>query len=200
MLTGAILAGGQNKRMGGKIKALLPFLNERLIERQIREMQRICEEIIIVTNDPKPFLPIIKNTVRIITDFIPGKGPLSGMHAALSLAKHNELWIVGCNMPYISADAAELLFNYKQMVECDAVIPQIADQLYPLHSIYTKHSLKAVTGQLNKRQYNLLEFMQQLNHVVVDESEFVAEKIDLKFGMTMNTTAQYNQMLHLYSR
>ena len=52
MLTGVILAGGQNKRMDGQNKALLSFSNERLIERQIRIMQESCEEIIVVTNDP----------------------------------------------------------------------------------------------------------------------------------------------------
>lgn len=67
MLTGIILAGGDHQRMEGENKALLPIYGELLIQRQIREMESICDEIIIVTNDPKPFLRVVDVSVRIIT-------------------------------------------------------------------------------------------------------------------------------------
>src|SRR5690242_19745844 len=96
-LTGVILAGGKNGRMGGSHKALLPFRNEKLVHRQIRILKEICKEIIVVTNEPRTFLPIIDSGVRIITDFYENKGPLGGMHAALSLASHTNVWMVGCD-------------------------------------------------------------------------------------------------------
>ena len=52
MLTGAILAGGDNRRMNGEAKALLTFGAEKLIQRQIRQMREICSEMIVVTNHP----------------------------------------------------------------------------------------------------------------------------------------------------
>lgn len=59
MLTGAILAGGQSRRMGGRHKGLLPFVNESIVERQIRTMKQLCAEVILVTNDPRSYLPIL---------------------------------------------------------------------------------------------------------------------------------------------
>src|SRR5690554_547005 len=114
MLTEVILAGGKNSRMGGQKKALLSFSHERLIERQIRILQRRCNEVIVVTNEPRTLLPILGDTVRIITDFISGKGPLSGMHAAFTLSKNADLWVVACDMPFISLNAADLMWKRKK--------------------------------------------------------------------------------------
>ncbi|MCZ8515254.1 molybdenum cofactor guanylyltransferase [Paenibacillus filicis] len=107
-LSGVILAGGKNRRMGGSHKALLPFHQEKLVHRQIRRLKQVCTEIILVTNDPKTFLPLVDSDVRIITDYYSGKGPLGGMHAGLSLANHVNVWLIGCDMPFISPQAAKL--------------------------------------------------------------------------------------------
>src|SRR5690554_207625 len=108
MLTGVILAGGQNSRMNGYNKALLSFSNETLIERQLRIMDSICTEIIIVTHTPSSIQPFAGHLAHLIPDDIVGKGPLSGMHAALSHTTYDDLWIVECDMPFISAEAAKL--------------------------------------------------------------------------------------------
>ncbi|TXK76596.1 molybdenum cofactor guanylyltransferase [Paenibacillus sp. N3.4] len=135
MLSGVILAGGENRRMRGELKALLPFGGKPLIARQIDIMREICDEIIVVTNEPKPYLSVVDRSVRIITDFYVGQGPLGGMHAALSLAKHASIWVVGCDMPFISSKAAQLLLQRK-LDGFEAVVPLVAGQMYPLHGIY----------------------------------------------------------------
>ena len=122
MLTGVILAGGANRRMKGESKALLPFGGQPLVVRQVDRMRILCDEVIVVTNDPRPYLPILDRSVRIITDFFAGHGPLGGMHAALSLAKHTSVWVVGCDMPFVSSKAAELLWNRKRD-GFEAVVP-----------------------------------------------------------------------------
>ena len=109
MLTGIILAGGDHKRMGGEEQSTSTYLWRATHTTQIREMESICDEIIIVTNEPKPFLRVVDVSVRIITDFVSGKGPLGGLHAGLSLAEHDEAWVVGCDMPSISAQAARFM-------------------------------------------------------------------------------------------
>ncbi len=75
-LFGVILAGGRNRRMGGSPKAILPYRQEKLIHRQIRVLRTICEEVILVTNEPKLYLPIVDRDVRILTDSYTGHGTL----------------------------------------------------------------------------------------------------------------------------
>ena len=54
MLTVAIQAGGESRRMG-QDKALLPFLGEPLIVRLIRRLSPIAEQMLITTNFPADY-------------------------------------------------------------------------------------------------------------------------------------------------
>lgn len=197
MLTGVILAGGQNRRMGGENKALLPFSNEILIQRQIRIMKQICIEIILVTNDPRSFLPLLGDSIRIITDYIPGKGPLSGMHAAFTLSNNDDIWVVGCDMPFISNYAAELMWKRKQELNCDAVIPFIAGKLYPLHGIYHKRCVNKILKMLDLGEYRVNELLNVIHYDTVKEMSFIEQDPSLRFVMNVNTKEEYEQALRL---
>ena len=55
-VTGVILSGGKNTRMGGRNKAFLEFNGERLINRTVRIFKALFEEVILVTNSPFDYL------------------------------------------------------------------------------------------------------------------------------------------------
>ncbi len=57
MITGVILAGGLNRRMGGRLKALLPVQGQPLLLRQLKEMSSICKQVIVVTNELEVLRP-----------------------------------------------------------------------------------------------------------------------------------------------
>lgn len=197
MLTGVILAGGQNLRMGVETKALLPFSNELLIQRQIRIMKQICSEIILVTNDPRSFLPLLGNTIRIITDYIPGKGTLSSMYAAFSLANNNDLWVVGCDMPFISYQSAELMWKRKQELQCKAIIPLIGDQLHALHGIYDKSCLTEISKLLDAGESRPDELLKVIRYDTLKEVDFIEQDQSVRFVMKVDTKEEYEEALML---
>jgi molybdopterin-guanine dinucleotide biosynthesis protein A len=199
MLTGAILAGGENKRMGRKVKALLPFQDEPLILRQIQEMQKICDEVIVVTNDPSVFLPVLPKDIRMITDYIPGKGPLSGMHSAFSLASHDTVWVVACDMPMISAKTAERMVAKREELGCDAVIPVLDKQLHPLHGIYHKNCVDVISAFLHAKEYRLIEMIKLVYWMEAGELFFEEEGLDPRCVTNMNTPEDYEQALEALS-
>ena len=82
-----ILAGGKNSRFGGKNKAFIQIENKTIIQRIIDNVGYIFSEIIIVTNSPEDFSGYKQN--RIITDIYKNKGPLAGLHAALTISAHS---------------------------------------------------------------------------------------------------------------
>ncbi|CAI6035696.1 molybdenum cofactor guanylyltransferase [Cohnella sp. JJ-181] len=146
-VTGAILAGGPNSLLGGTLKALLPLQEEPLIVRQVREMRKLCKEIIVVTDTPKPFFDVLDGSVRMITDYFPGRGPLGGMHSALRLARNPLVWIVGSDMPFVSAEEARrLMMGFANGVQ--AVIPIVRDRPVPLHGLYDSRCSEAVAALL----------------------------------------------------
>jgi len=196
MLSGIVLAGGESKRMNGENKSLLMLGEEALIQRQVRIMRAICSEIIIVTNTPRPFLRKVDESVRIITDYIPKKGPLSGMHAGLTLARHQNAWVVACDMPFLSPEAAELMLR-KKKEGFEAVFPRIDGALYPLHGIYDRDCAQHIWSLLMNRDTELSSLQKVLCWREVFESDFHASGIDCGFIRSIETEEDYHIALQL---
>jgi len=86
-ILGAILAGGQSKRMG-KDKLFLEFNSKKLIEHTIDKVKKYLKKIIIITNQDNEFFS--KNNLTTVKDCIEGQlGPLVGILTAMKWAKEN---------------------------------------------------------------------------------------------------------------
>jgi len=86
-ILGAILAGGQSKRMG-KDKTFLELNNKKLIEHTIDKVKKYLKEVIIITNKDNEFF--FKNNLTTVKDCIEGQlGPLVGILTAMKWAKEN---------------------------------------------------------------------------------------------------------------
>ncbi|CAM4467796.1 putative molybdenum cofactor guanylyltransferase [Paenibacillus endophyticus] len=132
-----------------------------MIARQLERMHEICDELIVVTHDPKPFLHIVNRSLRIITDFYDGHGPLRGLHGALSLATYASVWVVGCDMPFISSKAAELLLERKRN-GFEAAVPQIAGVINPLHVIHDRAFAAHIIPLLQQGETQLSALLEQV--------------------------------------
>jgi len=194
-ITGAILAGGKGDRMGGTHKALLPFHSERLIHRQISRLKQLCTEIIIVTNEPFVYAPIVDRNIRIITDYYSNNGPLAGMHAALSLAYNDHVWIIGCDMPFVSTDAAKLMLQQKERSKPEAVIPYVNGQLYPLYAVYDKSCASSIAAMLERNDMEISDFVSRLAYETTTEQKFESEGLKVDFITDVNTPDEYEAAL-----
>jgi len=102
-ILGAILAGGQSKRMG-KDKLFLELDNKKLIEHTIDKVKKYLKKVIIITNQDNEFF--FKNNLTTVKDCIEGQlGPLVGILTAMKWAKENLskcLWIATfpCDTPF----------------------------------------------------------------------------------------------------
>ena len=102
-IVGAILAGGQSRRMG-KDKLFLELGNKKLIEHTIDKVKKYLKPLIIVTNQNNEFF--LKNNLITVKDCIQGQlGPLVGILTAMKWAKENSnkySWIATfpCDTPF----------------------------------------------------------------------------------------------------
>ncbi|MEF3303719.1 molybdenum cofactor guanylyltransferase [Paenibacillus sp. GYB003] len=196
MLTGVVLAGGKNRRMGGRPKALLTIGGETLVERQIRLMSPVCGEIVIVANDGGPFAGLAGESVRVAKDVYPDSGPLGGIHAALSAARGECAWIVGCDMPFVSADAAAYMRS-RLRPELDAVVPRIAGRLQPLHAVYRTACAAAVRKLLEAGTLRVTALLDAVRWEAAEEDEFVERGIDSRFAVNANTPEEWSEALRM---
>ena len=102
-ILGAILAGGQSKRMG-EDKLFLELNNRKLIEHTIDKVNKYLKKVIVITNQENEFFS--KNNLTTVKDCIGGQlGPLVGILTAMKWAKENLTkcsWIATfpCDTPF----------------------------------------------------------------------------------------------------
>ncbi|MGO4268997.1 molybdenum cofactor guanylyltransferase [Paenibacillus sp. TAF58] len=200
MLSGAILAGGQNRRMGGNPKALMSIGGRPLLRIQLEEMAKLCKQIWVVTNTPELMEPITSGfrqaEVLLIPDTYPNTGPMGGIHAACHEATAERLWIVGCDMPCLSSLAANVMLEQNIASEAAAIVPNLANKIHPLHAIYHRERTGAGAEQLLKQQnYKLMELLRHLDAQHADEAFFTEKGIDLSFVTNLNTLEEYRKMI-----
>ncbi|MCL5028637.1 MAG: molybdenum cofactor guanylyltransferase [Bacteroidetes bacterium] len=107
-ITGIILSGGKSSRMGEN-KSFLKIQDETIIERIVKLMGSIFDEVMIITNSPDEykFLGLPLNE-----DIYKNKGPLGGIHAGLSKSKTERNFIISCDMPLMTNGMIEYLTEY----------------------------------------------------------------------------------------
>lgn len=155
MITVAIQAGGESRRMG-QDKALMPFLGQPLIARIAARLAPLADEMIVTTNRPQSYAFL---NLPLFSDLRPGRGALGGMHTALASAGQPLVAMVACDMPFASR---ELLAYQAQLLEdedVDVVIPLLDSGYEPLHAVYRKATcLPAVEWAIENDQWKLISW------------------------------------------
>ncbi len=95
---GLVLAGGRARRMGGGLKALVPFRGWPMLAHAVEALRPLCSELLVSANHPEPFAPF---GLPVVPDVIPARGPASGIHAGLRAAGGRPLLVLACDMPLI---------------------------------------------------------------------------------------------------
>jgi molybdopterin-guanine dinucleotide biosynthesis protein A len=102
-VVGAVLAGGESRRLG-RDKALLPWLGKALLLHPFEVLQEVMSEVVVVTVGGRSYGEL---GVPVIHDRFEGLGPLAGIHAALEWARSRPVFVVACDLPFVSVDLVE---------------------------------------------------------------------------------------------
>ena len=94
---GYVLAGGKSSRMG-RDKALLELAGKPLVQHAVVKLQRICAEVHLLGNRNE--LAVYGPLVR---DVHEGRGPLSGIEAALEDSQYDWNLFMPVDMPFLPA-------------------------------------------------------------------------------------------------
>ena len=119
-ILGAILAGGQSKRMG-EDKLFLELNNRKLIEYTIDKVNKYLKKVIIITNQDNEFFT--KNNLTTVKDCIGGQlGPLVGILTAMKWAKENLIncsWIATfpCDTPFFPENIIQIFIEESKKKE-----------------------------------------------------------------------------------
>ena len=142
MLTVAIQAGGDSRRMG-QDKALIPFLGQPLIQRVMERVVMLADEILVTTNNPDAFGFL---QVPLVADVIPGTGALGGLYTALHAAGHPLVAVVACDMPFVNPQILSAARSLLEETGVDVAIARTEDGFEPFHAVYRREVCLAAVG------------------------------------------------------
>jgi len=165
-ITGIILAGGKNSRMGLN-KALLEIGGKRLIDIIISVYQQIFSEIIIVTNDPVSYTEF-KET-EVVTDIYKGKGSLGGIYTGLFYAKNDYSFVAACDMPSLNKDF--ILFMIEQTDRHDIIVPELPEGFQALHAIYSRRCLPAIKKMILADNLKIAGLYKEMRLLKINEEK-----------------------------
>jgi len=166
-ITGIILAGGKNIRMG-KNKAFLEVNGQRIIDRTKSLFRELFEEILVVTNSPLDYLDL---DLRLVGDLYPEKGALGGIYTGLFHASHSHSFVAACDMPFLNKALIRYLMDLSP--KYDITIPQTADGLQPLHAIYSRKCLPFMEELLRQDNLKIIDFFHRVKKREVPDEEIL---------------------------
>lgn len=164
--TGIILAGGKSLRFQGN-KAFAILASKRLIDHVVGAIETSCQQIILVSNTPEQYQDL---GLKIVSDLVPGHGPLSGIHAGLHASHFNINFVVACDMPFIRKDMVAYLIA-KTMPNDHIVVPIIKGYPEPLCAVYCKTCLPVIDVKLREGIRKVKEVYKFLNVRYIPENE-----------------------------
>ena len=186
-MTGIILAGGKNIRMGRK-KAFIKIDGIPIIEIILNIFREIFSEIIIVTNTPEDFE---YTKVRLVKDRITNKGSLGGLYTGIKEATFDDCFVVACDMPFINL---QLINHIIQIKGYDAVVPKIDGRFQPLFSTYSKNCLNVMEQHLSEEKLRISDIFTKIKVREIYENEIRLYDDKLLSLINLNTPEELNSI------
>jgi len=188
-LTGIILAGGKNSRMGVN-KAFLEIDGERLIDKTLSIYQQIFSEIIIVTNDPLAYVEF--SGAAVVTDIYKGTGPLGGIYTGLFYSKNNYAFVSACDMPSLSKDFISYLTH--QAGKHDIIVPELSEGFQPLHAIYSRNCLPSIKRLLLMDKLKITGFYRDMRVLAIGTEQIQPFNVNGRLFQNLNTPEEVKEV------
>ncbi len=192
MVSVAILAGGQSKRMG-RDKAFLEVGDRPVIERVIGQVQSLTDDLFISTNSPEKYAHL---SLPLVPDIYPDKAALGGLYSVIRAARHPHVLVVACDMPFLKVALLQHLIDLAP--SADVVIPLInPPQPETLHAVYSKNCLPAIERCLLAGQLRMVGFFADVTVRYVERQEIAGFDPEFHSFVNMNTPEDWQKVQKL---
>lgn len=174
-------------------KAFLKVGGVTIIEREIRALGSVFNELLVVANDPARYAGL---GVRVIPDlerFRALKGPLTGLYSGLSAASNDYVFLAACDMPFIEPGLCAWMAG--QRLGHDLVIPRVKGFAEPLFGLYRKTALPVMEKALTQGTRSIQDIFRLLDTRYVSPREMRVYDPELKSLTNINTPGELARAL-----
>jgi molybdopterin-guanine dinucleotide biosynthesis protein A len=194
MWTAAILAGGRARRLGGRDKAALRVGPSSILERQLEVLRTLTAHVLIVGQHP--LSPGLRHgdtgpPVHVVEDRIAGAGALGGLYTALMEAPTEQVLVIACDMPFISASFLTALADLGAFV--DAAVPRDAHRAHPLCASYQRRIADHLKTRIDGGALRIGDALRDLQVRDIGPDELSPFDPDGRLLFNVNTPADYDR-------
>ncbi len=182
----AILLGGKASRFDGRDKSALVVDGQTILTTQTAVLSDVASDLMLVGGAVRVDVP---DSVRHVPDLVPGCGPLSGVHAALSAARNDATLMLACDMPFVSAPLLRYLLSLADGP--DVVVPKTERGYHPLCAVYSRACIEPAARRLAGGQFKLAGLFDEMRVHVVTADALSAFGDPDRLLANVNTSIEY---------
>ena len=184
--TAAILAGGQARRLGGLDKGALIVGARSILDRQLSLLHGLTSHLLIVTSDRSRVQAV---DVPVVVDRIGGAGALGGLYTALVEAPTEQVLVIGCDMPFLTAPFLRHLAECGRNV--DVAVPCNEHGRHPLCASYARRTASHFQARIATGDLRIGEALMDLTVRELGPGELAPFDADGRLLLNVNTPEDY---------
>jgi molybdenum cofactor guanylyltransferase len=186
-VTGFVLAGGKGSRMGTD-KAFLDVGGRSLLDRALGLARAVTGQVKIV-GDPKK----LSKFGEVITDRYHDRGPLAGIHAAISNSDSDWNLILAVDLTFLTSEFLRYLITQAQSSGAIVTAPQTGAYFHPLCAVYRKEfgDLAERSLKAGKNKVDLL--FSEVSLRTIGDEELARECFEAAIFRNVNTPEEWEE-------
>lgn len=182
-----VLAGGKSSRMG-RDKAFLELGGRTLLAHALALARAVGREVTIV-GDAKKFSAY----GRVVEDVYRDRGPLGGIHAALTCSTTDFNLVLAVDLPFVEAKFLDYLNSQAQASGAMVTVAQIAGDWQPLCAVYRRDFAAVAEKSLQNGKNKIDLLFAEVERRVIDEDELSRTGFSAEMFRNLNTTEDMEQ-------
>lgn len=180
-VTAFILAGGKSSRMGSD-KAFLQLGHEPLLAHALKLAAAVAGEVKIV-GDAEKFAAF----GSVVEDVYRERGPLGGIHAALSTSSTELNLMLAVDLPFVDAKFLQYLLARAQESQAMVTLPHAAGCLQPLCAVYRRAFSEMAEESLRGGSNKIDSLFAKIRTCVIGEQQLMRGGFSPQMFRNLNT-------------
>lgn len=184
--TAVILAGGEARRMGAD-KAGTLMHGKPLLQHVLEKLQPLFAEIVISVRKQRDDVSCAQ-----IIDLSQGRGPMVGIQAALEQVSTHWIFVIACDMPFVSTSLIRLLASKRE--SHDAVVCYAHERPQPLFGFYARSCLPMMRTSIANEERSMIRLLGALDSYMLAEMQVKAIDPELMSLISLDSAEDVKRM------
>lgn len=186
-ITAFVLAGGKSSRMGSD-KAFVRLGEETLLSHAMKVASAVAREVRIV-GDAKKFAAF----GQVVEDVYRDRGPLGGIHAALSSSATDLNLMLAVDLPSVASNLLVYLLLRARKSAAMVTVPRTGGGLQPLCGAYRRGFAEVAEQSLRDGKNKIDSLFERIETCVIEEDELVRAGFSIEMFRNLNTPEELEQ-------